>query len=117
MPHSEVTKIELRDNKITLTIKVLGLEEGTIVEISGQATQANGAIATFHDVQKLLRPKSPGTGFLVKVTADSSAKFGKGEVITVAGRTRAAKIWGTVLHEDKDEKRQGITVWKAERKA
>ena len=54
MPHTEVPEIELRDDdSIGLTVEVFGFEAGTPVEISGHATQANGAIATFYDIQNL----------------------------------------------------------------
>ena len=34
-------------------VNVYGFEKGTLVEISGQATQANGAVATFYSVQAM----------------------------------------------------------------
>jgi hypothetical protein len=56
-PHTQVRKIQLKeDGSISLTIEVFGFDEGTIVEISGHATQANVAIATFYVVQDLLPP-------------------------------------------------------------
>jgi len=115
MPHTEVPEIELRDDdSIGLTVEVFGFEAGIPVEISGSATQANGAIATFHDIQNL-PPAGPDGGSFLTVIAVPSAEFAAGEVITVVGR--AAKIWGTVLHGDPDEQRPGIkSVWKAEPK-
>ena len=54
MPHTEVSEIELRDDgSIALTIEVFGLDRSTPVELSGHATQPNGAIATFYDIQSL----------------------------------------------------------------
>jgi hypothetical protein len=112
MPHTQVPEIELRDDdSIALTIEVFGFEAGTPVELSGHATQPNGAIATFYDIQNL-PPASPGSGSFVTVIAIPSPKFVAGEMITVVGR--AAKIWGTVLYEDPDDQRPGIQeVWKA----
>ena len=113
MPHTEVPEIELRDDdSIGLTVEVFGFEAGIPVEISGHATQANGAIATFYDIQNLPAANPDGGSFLT-VVAVPSVKFAAGEVITVVGR--AAKIWGTVLNADLNEQRPGIkSVWKAE---
>ena len=48
------------------------------------------------------------------MTAESSAEFVAGEVITVAGQARAVKIWGTVLDGDPNKPPAGINaVWKA----
>jgi hypothetical protein len=112
MPHTEVPEIELRDDdSIAITVEVFGFEAGTPVEISGHATQPNGAIATFYDIQNL-PPASQGGGSFVTVIAIPSPMFVAGEIITVVGR--AAKIWGTVLYEDRDDQRPGIKeVWKA----
>lgn len=115
MPHTEVSEIELRDDgSIALTIEVFGFETDTplpVVEISGSATQANGAIATFYDIQSL-PVADPGRGSFVTVVATPSPEFAPGEVITVVGR--AAKIWSTVLCKDPDDQRPGIkAVWKA----
>jgi hypothetical protein len=112
MPHTEVPEIELRDDdSIVLTIEVFGFEAGTPVELSGSATQPNGAIATFYDIQNL-PPASPGGGSFLTVIATPSPKFVTGDVITVVGR--ATKIWGTVLAEDPGDRPRGIkAVWKA----
>ena len=112
MPHTQVPEIELRDDdSIAITVEIFGFEAGTPVEISGHATQPNGAIATFYNIQNL-PPASHGGGSFVTVTAIPSPKFATGEMITVVGR--AAKIWGTVLYEDRDDQRPGIKeVWKA----
>jgi hypothetical protein len=111
MPLSEVLEIDLRDDgSFAFTIEVFGFEPGTNVEISGSATQANGAVATFCDIQSL-PPAEPGRGSFVTVTASPSTDFVAGEVITVVGR--AAKIWCTVLSGDPDDQRPGIkAAWK-----
>ena len=75
MSLSQVSEIELRDDgSIALTIEVFGFEAGTPVEISGNATQANGAIATFYDIQNL-PPASPGGGSFLTVIAIPSTEI------------------------------------------
>jgi hypothetical protein len=107
-----VPEIELRDDgSLVLTVEVFGFEAGARVEISGSATQASGAIATFYDIQSL-PPAEPGGGSYLTVTASSPGDFVTGDVITVVGR--ATKIWGTVLSGDPGDQRPGIkAVWKA----
>jgi hypothetical protein len=119
--HTAVLEIELNDGgSISLTVIVFGFQAKTLVEISGHLTQANGAVATFYDVQKLPPPAKPGDGSVLKVIADppaiadSSVDFVPDHVITVVGQTRAVKVWGTVLHRDPDDKRPGTkAIWKA----
>jgi DNA-binding SARP family transcriptional activator/predicted ATPase len=111
MPNSEVSEIELGDEgSLTCTVEVFGFGPGERVEISGSATQANGAIATFYDIQVLRNAGSDG-GFLLTVTAAPapapSPGFVTGEVISVVGR--AARIWGTVLSDREIEGK-----WKAD---
>ena len=61
MPYSQVPKITLNeDNTITVYVKVYNFDVGTPVEISGQATQVNGAVATFYNVQQM--PANSGQG-------------------------------------------------------
>ena len=98
MPHTHVTEIELRDDgTLALTVEVFGFEVGTPVEISGNASQLNGAIATFYHLQNL-PAAGPGGGSLLTVTSAPAAKFAAAEMITVVGR--ATKIWGSVLRAD-----------------
>ena len=57
MGYGQVPRIELnQDGTVTFFVIVGGFRVGTPVEISGYATQTNGAIATFQSVQ--LMPKS-----------------------------------------------------------
>ena len=52
MSNSQVPRIQLnQDNSISIEVNVYGFDTGTPVELSGQATQANGAVATFYQVQ------------------------------------------------------------------
>jgi hypothetical protein len=113
MPLSRVLEIELRDDdSISLTVEVFGFEPGTQVEISGSATQANGAMSTFYDIQSL-PPAEPDGGSFLTVTTLPTTEFVPGEVITVVGR--AAKIWGTVLIADLLDLPPGVkAAWKAE---
>jgi hypothetical protein len=109
MPHTQVSEIDLgTDGTVSLTVEVFGFRCGTIVEISGHASQANGAIATFYDVQELRPPKTTNGGYILMMTAEPTAEFVVGDVITVAGQARVVKIWGTVL----DGNPNG-PVWKA----
>jgi hypothetical protein len=55
MGHSEVPKIELKDGTITLHVQVPSFDAGTLIEISGHATQSNGTVASFYNVQKCRR--------------------------------------------------------------
>src|SRR2546423_15673112 len=88
MPHTEVPEIELRDDdSIAITVEVFGFEAGTPVEISGHATQPNGAIATFYDIH-ILPPASQGGGSFVTVIATPSPKFVAGGGVTLCGGAR-----------------------------
>lgn len=115
MSLSQVLEIELRDDgRLALTVEVFGFKAGTLVEVSGSATQVNGAMATFYDIQ-VLPPAGPDGGSFMRMTTLPTTEFAAGEVITVAGR--AAKIWGTVLQADPhDLPPGGKAVWKAELK-
>jgi hypothetical protein len=112
MAHSKVTKIEIRsDGTLVLSIEVFGFEAGELIEISGSATQVNGAIATFYDLQNLPAP-GPGGGSVMTATATPETAFAAADVITVVGR--ATKIWGTVLYAATDEQGPGIkAAWTA----
>src|SRR5215831_10189040 len=101
MGHTQVSEIDLNDDgSVRVTVEVFGFESHTIVEISGHATQDNGAIATFYDVQELQPPANPNGSFTLTMTAEPSGELVAGKVITVAGQARAVKIWGTILDGD-----------------
>lgn len=52
MPDSQVPSIHLnQDGTIDIQVDVYDFDAGTPIEISGQATQDNGAIASFYSVQ------------------------------------------------------------------
>ena len=66
-PQTQVREIELRDDgSITLTVEVFGFAAGTLVEISGWATQANETIATFIVVQPLPPSIGPAAALFSK---------------------------------------------------
>src|SRR5512135_1290917 len=57
VPLNKVNNIRLNDdNTISLDVSVDGFEEGSPIEISGDVTQANGAVATFYSVQTVPPP-------------------------------------------------------------
>jgi hypothetical protein len=100
MGFSEVPRIDIgQDGTVTFYVNVGGFEVGTPVEISGYATQTNGVIATFRDVQKMTEgnPKDgpdEGVIMVVKVPVIGSA-FAADQPITVVAT--AADVWITVL--------------------
>jgi hypothetical protein len=102
MSHSEVPNIELsKDGRtVTLYVRVTGFEADTPVEISGYATQTNGAIATFHEVLEISSNKKDV--FQVKdVPVIPPNGFVEGEPITVVAR--AADVWITKLVGDQSK--------------
>ena len=81
----EVSAVQLKDDgSIVLTVLVYGFDEGTPVEISGQAFQTNGATATFRFVQTL-PPARAEQSVVLTVTAVSRRQFQAGEAITIFG--------------------------------
>jgi hypothetical protein len=97
MSFSEVPRIELtKDGKVTLYVNVGGFKVGTPVEISGYATQANGAIATFHYVQPMpVGDLVDGVIMVVKDVPVFGPPFEAREPVTVIAR--AADAWITKL--------------------
>ncbi|HEY2129509.1 MAG TPA: hypothetical protein VGH77_20220 [Streptosporangiaceae bacterium] len=101
MPLNKVNKIELNEgNTISLEVSVDGFEVGAPIEISGQATQINGAVATFYDVQTVPQPNDDKqTVVTVKsVNVSSEKSFEATDPITVVAR--AAEVWITTLDQD-----------------
>jgi hypothetical protein len=100
MPYSAVSRVELNeDNSINLEINIDGFDKETYIEISGQAIQGNGAIATFYSVQEM-KPDSnkKATLTVASISAVQPNKFVKGFPITVVAR--AAEVWITMLDND-----------------
>jgi hypothetical protein len=124
---SQVPRIQLnKDDTISLEVSVYGFEKDTPVEISGQATQENGAVAAFFSVLTMPEVKDEES---VLVTLDSvpvlsPKKFAAGFPITVVAR--AAEAWITTLVEiESPENLQSLAIplgsgtrqaiWKASR--
>jgi hypothetical protein len=124
---SQVPTIQLnKDGTISLEVSVYGFEKDTPVEISGQATQENGAVAAFFSVLTMPEVKAEES---VTVTLDSvpvlsPEKFAAGFPVTVVAR--AAEAWITTLVEiENPENPQGLAIslgsgtpkaiWKASR--
>jgi Animal haem peroxidase len=101
MSLSAVSKVELsQDGTINLVVDVYGFDKGTPIEISGQVTQANGAVATFYDVQEMPREET-ATLIVGHISAVPPNKFAEGFTITVVAR--AAEAWITTLDQDTSE--------------
>jgi hypothetical protein len=94
--NSEVSRIELnQDGTINLEVNVYGFDAGTPVEISGSATQINGAVASFYSVQQMTKSPSVPVGPVAAVPPNA---FVPGIPVTVVAR--AAQVWISTLEED-----------------
>ena len=97
---SQVPRIQLnKDGTISLEVSVYGFEKDTPVEISGQATQENGAVATFFSVLAMpeVKDEESVTVTLNSVPVLSPKKFASGFPVTVVAR--ASEAWITTLVE------------------
>lgn len=122
MPLSKVNKIELneRDQTISLEVGLDGFDEDSPIEISGQATQTSGTVATFYAIRTMPKAvqKPDGTPGEAVVTVESVSavppnSFDPEKPITVV--SRAAEVWITTL--DKDEgirPEMSQAAWKAQ---
>src|SRR5690349_13232384 len=98
MPLSAVRQVTLnKDDTITLAVEVYNFEEDSLIEISGQASQANGAVATFYSVQPMPADNGEEATLIVE-TAVPPNKFVAGFPITVVAR--AAEVWITTLEAE-----------------
>ena len=97
MPNSQVPRIELKaDGSINIKVSVYGFDAGTPVQLSGQATQINGAVATFYEVQTTPGHDGDTVDLWVKSVAPvPPKKFDPGFPITVA--VQATENWITTL--------------------
>jgi hypothetical protein len=96
MPNSAVSRIELNDDDtINLVIDIYGFDAGSPVEISGTATQTNGAVASFSVVQPM--PYN-GPVFVERIAAVPGTTFDSDLEITIVAR--AAEVWITTLATD-----------------
>jgi hypothetical protein len=92
--HSYVTGAVFQGNNMVFSVQLGGFQVGDAVELSGSATQNNGALVSFYDIQPISAVDSKGIAQLT-VQATPSAPFREGEDVTVF--LRAAKVWVTVL--------------------
>jgi Animal haem peroxidase len=103
MPHSAVAKITLNKNDtITLHVEIYDFPQDSLIEVSGQATQTNGAVATFYSVQPVPAANNGEEPTLMVEAAVPPNKFVAGFPITVVAR--AAEAWITTLEADMDSK-------------
>ena len=115
MVDSYVTRAEFDNKNIILTVQVDDFTVGEAVEISGQATQNDAALATFYGIQKVPGPDSSKHSYL-KVTADpGDTKFEADQDVTVVARV--AKVWVTVLSKDPGNPDAGKIAWTASKAA
>ncbi len=101
MPLNKVNNIQLNDdNTISLEVSVDGFDVGSPIEISGQATQANGAVATFFDIQDVPAPNDANQMVVTvkSVQVSSEKSFQPADTISVVAR--AAEVWLTTLDKD-----------------
>lgn len=104
MAYSEVPRIELnQDGTVTFFVNIGGFRVGTPVEISGSATQTNGATATFRYI--LPMPEGdPVAGVIVvvkSVPVVGPAFMAQDPIMVVA---QAADAWVTKLDQDTGNK-------------
>jgi hypothetical protein len=96
MPNSEVPRVELNtDGTINLVVNVVGFAAGAPIEISGQVTQDNGAVATFYSVEPM--PEN-GPVHMARLPVVPNKKLAPGFPITVVAR--AAEVWISTLQGD-----------------
>jgi DNA-binding SARP family transcriptional activator len=96
MSHSWVPSVELnQDGTISLYLTVEGFDQGTPIEISGTATQTNGAVASFYSVQAVPAASSGQGAPMAVKSIPTVSKFVDSDPITVIAR--AAEVWITTL--------------------
>jgi Animal haem peroxidase len=102
MSNSQVPRIELnKDGSLNIEVNVYGFDGGTPVELSGHATQTNGAVASFYQVQTTPAHDGETVALWVKsIAAVPPNKFVTGFPVTVV--VRATEAWITILDKDTD---------------
>lgn len=105
MSNPYVTNVAFINNQIVLAIQVDDYPVGEVLEISGYATQDNGALAVFNDIQPVPARNEDGTDYMyVKAFPSPPQQFMKGRAVTVV--LRASRVWTTVLREPQPEQGQ-----------
>jgi len=86
-----------QDNTISVEVNVSGFNPGDPVEISGQVTQANGAIASFYSVQPMPQPPSGNSApiWVKSIPVVGATAFQPGSPVMVV--VRASEVWYTTL--------------------
>jgi Animal haem peroxidase len=98
MSNSQVPRVVLnQDNTISVEVNVSGFNPGDPVEISGQATQANGAIASFYSVQPMPQPANENSApiWVKSIPVVGATAFEPESPVTVVAR--ASEVWYTTL--------------------
>lgn len=98
LSNSQVPRVVLnQDNTISIQVNVSGFNPGDPVELSGQATQANGAIASFYSVQPMPQPPDGNSApiWVKSVPVVGQTAFQPGAPVTVVAR--ASEVWYTTL--------------------
>ena len=101
--NSYVTRADFQNGEMVFSVQLDGFNVGEAVELSGAATQNNGALASFYKIQTIRAVDAKSIAQLT-VSATPSAPFMEGEEVTVF--LRAAKVWVTVLGEEPDQSGQ-----------
>jgi hypothetical protein len=107
MPRPYVTNVTSQNNQIVITVKVNGFPSDEPIEISGYATQNDGALAVFYDLQPFPAPNPDGTAY-VYLTASPTENFKQGHPVTVV--LRMSRVWTTVLEEEEPEEPSPVPV-------
>jgi type 1 glutamine amidotransferase len=110
--HSRVQRIEVKkENGTTQTaviVQLAGYQDGEYVQLSGYATQRNGAIASITGVYEV----HPNNGVVdLEVPVTPSKDFVEADEVTTF--LWAAQAWLTDLDRDDDVKPPVIRAWKA----
>ena len=100
MGYGKVTEVQIMDKTITLSVELEGFDVGMLVEISGTATQDNGAVATFYDVKEM-PATSAGVATVMVESAVPPDQFDP--EVTVTAVARAAAVWINTLDPDPDQ--------------
>jgi hypothetical protein len=117
MSDSFVTSAELTTDatgtQIALTVQVDNFESGKTVEISGHATQGDGAFANYY-VLKQVPDADPNNGGHKIVTVTTRpippSQFGQNQEVTVV--LRVSMVWATVLQtQAAPSSTSGHTTW------
>jgi septum formation inhibitor MinC len=97
MPHPYVTSATIKDSKIAVSVLVDDFQDYEYIEISGHATQADGAFANIYEIAPIPATASADGHLYVEVTAVPLPpnRFRKNQDVEIV--LRASKVWLTVL--------------------